>query len=342
MLYKLFSYIRKITHNIIDTQMSGVTHSNSRKRRNSQSEKHNSEKHNSEKHNSEKHNSENIILKKNHPQSNINNNKSKYNNFVKPGCSQDSWLIDSKYYTDLIVHIINSRFDNITNLEILVPGAGVDPSTIMLAKSFHSHKFIVVDHSPESREYFEKCKNKNIIFHGDWNTIENDHKFDLILDKSFSDVLIANDLTKFIQNYIHNKLNVNGLSVSLSMHHTKMIQVLNQSGNEDNKFDRFYGVMFDNQKYKYPKMMNKRQRCRTGIVSIGIMQKLDNNKEGQEYGSDISEWIKQLNKYIYSYFDKNGMEAFKHRNGSEQDMFIQPLDEDSKIVPLNLLSSESL
>lgn len=246
--------------------------------------------------------------------------KSKFNNFVNPSPSRDSWLINSDHYFNIIEHILTKWFDDEKKLEILIPGAGMDPSTFLLVDSFKLHKFVIVDPSKESELYFKAQGRKNIIFHKDWSAIK-DEKFDLILDKSFTDVLIVNHKTKDISDKLHNKLNDGGVCVILSMKNEPLKKILNLE-NEYKSIKRYFGVMFGNNQYTF-QTEHKRERKALGIVSIGILHKVD--KINQPL-------IDNLNKFIIDYFNSLGMKAFEQvQYGTDQtiSMKIKSLDQSS-------------
>lgn len=202
------------------------------------------------------------------------------NNFVQAGGSQDGWLISR---TDFSSKVLAALFDTVllgrTGLDILIPGVGLDETCFDLEALDAVESITLVDLDVQSAEFFharrtEPKKNSaaitdKISFYTSWEALDPAKKFDVVLDKSFFDVLEAAFSNKqadaMWQSYTRDRLAEGGVCIVLSMNLQRA-----QSALRSAFACAFFSVLFDNNQYTYARLNGGRNRKRGGIVSLGL------------------------------------------------------------------------
>jgi hypothetical protein len=207
------------------------------------------------------------------------------NNFVSPGGSQDSWLISTHDFAQKVIpSLLKCILPDRKELAILIPGVGLDTSCFEIEKHDSVGSIDLVDLDEASCEFFRSFSDKKdgdgkecrstlitekIMFHTNWDSVM-EKKFDVVLDKSFFDVLEANLKCKQAEQVwkscTYDLLNPNGVCLILSMNLQRVQQTLR---NTSIGRPMYFSVLFGNNQYIY-QSTGKRARKRIGLISMGL------------------------------------------------------------------------
>lgn len=278
-------------------------------------------------------------------------------NFVAPSPNQDTWLISKKESVALVTELLNTVLHEKKEINVLVPGVGLDDSCLFFALNPKVKSVLLIDVDEKSRKFFwarkkilETCKPQSdeqletllknyqtalthedlkypndtkeftvgekvtFIFNqqGDSEPVPEHQKFDLILDKSFFDVMVNLKIVSSLWGKFVKPLKKGGVCVILSMMTAKLQTNLKKEFNIEEQAV-YFSVLYSNN-MKTDTTRSGRHVKRLALASLALVC---NNKYTETQHQKVFDFQKNLIDH----------KAFRGPNGTQQEAFLSEKNE---------------